>query len=153
MSEVNSELTKSQRNASNGVIPDVDIRKLKCDKSFIISNMTNKDVIGSIQGYDIDENAQNIYISSELKPSNGERSTRKIVKIPWNNINSDDWDYVELDDNSTFEDDIPTGKNYLTEFEGIQYISNNEVYLTVAYHDPSQEGDLTVMNRIYRVTW
>nr|WP_290626337.1 helveticin J family class III bacteriocin [Lactobacillus sp.] len=43
---------------------------------------------------------------------------------------------------------------YLTEFEEIQLIGNNDLSLTVAYHDPyNRTTNLTVMNRIYRVTW
>lgn len=148
MNEVNSELTKSQHNVSNNIIPDVDIRDLSCEKSFKIENMTDKSVIGSIQGYDIDENAENIYISSGYSPTSSEYKndkSRKVVKIPWGSNNKADWDIASV---PQIEE-----QGYETEPEGIQYIGNNDVYLTVAYHDPSQEGDLTVMNRIYHVTW
>ncbi|MGQ5709713.1 helveticin J family class III bacteriocin [Lactobacillus sp. PSON] len=144
MKEVNVALTRSQSNVSNGIIPDVDIRNLHCDKSFEIKEITKSNKVGSLQGYDIDDGANNIYISSQFAGNN----ERKIVKIPWNSDNPNEWQSIDL----TYDHTIDVS-GYYTEFEGIQLIGNNDVYLTVAYHDPKQSNDLTVMNRIYRVSW
>ena len=131
MAEVNEKLTQSQYNVSNGIIPDVDIRNLDC-----------RNKVGSIQGYDIDKDANNIYISSQYAG----QLERKIVKIPWGETNSNNWERVNLTNNSTL-----TIEGYKTEFEGIQYISDNNLYLTVSYHRESDA--LTTINKIFRVSW
>lgn len=142
MAEVNEKLTQSQYNVSNGIIPDVDIRNLDCRKSFMISGITDSNKVGSIQGYDIDKDANNIYISSQYAG----QLERKIVKIPWGETNSNNWERVNLTNNSTL-----TIEGYKTEFEGIQYISDNNLYLTVSYHRESDA--LTTINKIFRVSW
>lgn len=157
MKQANDKLTDSQYHVSNGIIPDVDIRSLDLQKSFRIPNITDSSKIGSLQGYDIDNGANNIYISSEYGPEDDTLKSRprKIVKIPWNATQPEQWDYVELTQNPIFDQGIPAGKTYITEFEGIQLIGNNDLYLTVAYHDHynSEKTNLTVMNRIYRISW
>lgn len=40
---------------------------------------------------------------------------------------------------------------YPTELEGIQVIGNNDLYLTVAYHNKNGVG--TIGNQIFRVKW
>ncbi|NRN98707.1 class III bacteriocin [Lactobacillus helveticus] len=142
---------------SNGTSP-VDIRNYAsdCKDAFKISNLSGSNgLIGSLQGFDFsyDEvtNQGYIYISSQYSPNDGDGGeSRKIVKIPWRSTDPSEWEEVDLRTNlGTLDEDAGS---YRTELEGIQLIDNNDVYLTVAYHDPSQ-GNLTVMNRIYRVTW
>lgn len=145
MSEANEKLTQSQYNVSNGIIPDVDIRNLKCEKSFMINGLGDSSKVGSLQGYDIDENANNIYISSQYAGA----AERKIVKIPWGETNTNNWDKVNL--NSQAANNVLDIEGYYTELEGIQYISNNSLYLTVSYH--RRTDGLTVMNKVYRVSW
>lgn len=142
LSDVNNAL-------DNAGISDVNIQNLTCVKAFTIPDFVND--IGSIQGYDIDNGANNIYVSSQFSPvSSDTHQARKIVKIPWGDINTGDWDFVNLDSNSTIDN---FSGNYQTEFESVQVIDNNNVWLTVAYHDMNQSDHLTVMNRIYRVSW
>ncbi|WP_172619762.1 helveticin J family class III bacteriocin [Lactobacillus helveticus] len=142
LSDINAALDNAGTN-------DVNIQNINCVKAFVIPNLISD--IGSIQGYDIDNGANYIYISSQYSPvSNDSRQTRKIVKIPWGDTNSNDWDFVNLDSNATIDN---FSGNYQTEFESMQVIDNNNVWLTVAYHDMNQSNHLTVMNRIYRVSW
>lgn len=131
MAEVNEKLTQSQYNVSNGIIPDVDIRRLDCKKSFMISGLGDSSKVSSIQGYDIDKDANNIYISSQkAKKDPSEANTeRKIIRIPWGETNSNNWDRVDLTANTSLD-----VSGYYTEFEGIQYISDRSLYLTVSYH-------------------
>lgn len=114
-------------------------------RAFKIDNLVGN--IGSIQGYDIDDNL-NIYISSEYHPdqNNIYSKPRKIVKIPWGTTEEYQWDIVHLDNASAL--DI---SGYATEFEGIQVNSENNLYLTVAYH--SVKDYTTKYNRIYKITW
>ena len=148
MAEVNEKLTRSQYNVSNGIIPDVDIRTLDCKKSFMISGLGDSSRVGSIQGYDIDENANNIYISSQkAKDDPKDADTeRKIVKIPWGETNTANWEKVNLTTNGVLD-----VAGYYTELEGIQYISDRSLYLTVSYHRRSD--GLTAMNKIFKVSW
>lgn len=114
-------------------------------RAFKISNLVGQ--IGSIQGYDIDKNL-NIYISSEYHPdkTNIVSKPRKIVKIPWGTTQQSQWSIINLD--SATDLDI---SGYATEFEGIQVNKENDLYLTVAYHN--SKNYTTEYNRIYKVTW
>lgn len=102
------------------------------------------DEVKSIQGYDIDNNL-NIYVSSERAPK-GSSAPRSIVKIPWGTTDSNSWDKIDLRNNKNL--DI---NGFYTEFEGIQVIGENNLYLTIAYHDANT--GTTKNNRIYRVNW
>lgn len=130
----------------NAGVNDVNIQTLTSVKAFIIPSFV--DNIGSIQGYDIDNGANYIYVSSQHSPGY-EDISRKIVKIPWGSKNPSEWDFVRLDSNSTINS---FSGNYQTEFESVQVIDNN-VWLTVAYHDMDTSTNLTVMNRIYKISW
>lgn len=135
LGDINDALTSAGTN-------DVNIQNIKCEKAFMIPNFVGQ--IGSIQGYDIDNGANYIYVSSQKAGD----TERKIVKIPWGSKNSSNWELVDLTYNSVLDEDA---SGYYTELEGIQLIDENDLYLTVAYH---QESDtLTAMNRIYRVSW
>lgn len=103
------------------------------------------DEVKSIQGYDIDNNL-NIYVSSEYAPDKSDTSSkpRSIVKIPWGSTNSDSWDKIDLKYNTRL--DI---SGFYTEFEGIQVVNENKLYLTVAYHKDGK----TKYNRIYQINW
>lgn len=125
---------------NNAGTADVNIQNINCVKAFVIPNFVGQ--IGSIQGYDIDNGANYIYISSQYAGN----SDRKIVKIPWGSTDSANWEEVSLTNVSSLNED-----GYYTELEGIQLISDNDLYLTVAYHRDSDA--LTSMNRIYRVNW
>lgn len=141
LSDINTALNNAGTN-------DVNIQRIECQDAFMIPSFQNE--VGSIQGYDISNGGKYIYISSQYDPKHSDR-TRKIVKIPWKETNSSNWEKVDL----TNADNLDS-LNYHTEFEGIQLISDNELYLTVAYHDPDNvknNNELTVMNRIYRIKW
>ncbi|TSO25569.1 helveticin J family class III bacteriocin [Lactobacillus sp. LL6] len=138
LNDVNSALNNA------GTTP-VDIRNISYVKSFEIPNIESTSVVGSLQGFDVDENGDYIYISSQKA---GDPTNRKIVKIPWGDTNTSDWDYINLSYATSL--DIA---NHYTEFEGIQLIGNNDLYLTVAYHNTTKPGNMTDINRIYRVNW
>lgn len=89
----------------------VDIRNISYIKSFEIPNITSDSVVGSLQGFDIDDSGNYIYISSQRS---GGATSRKIVKIPWGDTNTNDWDYINLEYAPI---DIA---NHYTELEGIQ---------------------------------
>lgn len=130
---------------------DVNIQNITCQKAFKIPDFQSE--VGSIQGYDVSNKGKYIYVSSQYSPEKSARNhdnSRKIVKIPWGETNSSNWEKVDLTNNGIFDE-----SDYKTEFEGIQLVKDNDLYLTVAYHDPdnNEETDLTVMNRIYRITW
>lgn len=125
---------------NNAGTADVNIQSINCVKAFMIPNFVGQ--IGSIQGYDIDNGANYIYVSSQFANDDD----RKIVKIPWGSTDSLNWEKVQLTDVQSLNED-----GYYTELEGIQLISDNDLYLTVAYHRDSDT--LTSMNRIYRVNW
>lgn len=137
----------------------VDIRNYsdECCGGFKLSDLSGiNGSVGSLQGFDFSFNGSTgyIYISSQYSPNSGDGGqSRKIVKIPWGDTNPDDWEEVNLRQNPGTIDAVnPQNVPYRTELEGLQLMGDNDVYLTVAYHDPSQD-DLTVMNRIYRVNW
>lgn len=137
LNDINSRLN------SAGLTP-VDIRQVPCITSFEIPHIERNTVVGSLQGFDIDDSGNNIYISSQ---GAGDTANRKIVKIPWKSTDTNNWTYVNL---QYAPIDIV---NHYTEFEGIQLISNNDLYLTVAYHNVTKANDETDINRIYRVSW
>lgn len=118
----------------------------QCISAFKIDNLIGK--VGSLQGYDIDDNL-NIYISSEYSPDKIyplQSKPRKIVKIPWNTTEKYQWDTIILDNNQDLDD-----SGYATEFESVQVNNENDIYLTVAYHDEWKYD--TKKNKIFRITW
>ncbi len=133
LSDINSALNAAGTN-------DVNIQSINCVKAFMIPNFVGQ--IGSVQGYDIDNGANYIYVSSQYAGN----SDRKIVKIPWGSTDSNQWESADLTNVSTLD-----VSGCYTELEGIQLIDENDLYLTVAYHRSSDA--LTTMNRIYRVSW
>ena len=148
LNDINNALTgRSAYNISN--LPVV--------SQFAISDMTQnlshtkdpeKVKIGSIQGYDIDDEF-NIYISSEFSPSKGGSSNeRHIYKIPWGSTTKSDWIDINLTDNTAVD-----YNGYPTEFESVQVIGTNHLYLTVAYHGYKGASWKTLYNRIYEVSW
>ncbi|WP_297815614.1 class III bacteriocin [uncultured Lactobacillus sp.] len=143
LADINQALDKAQEDTS-----DVNIQNINCLAAFNIPNF-NTNPLQSIQGYAID-NQKNIYISSQPSPSKDwfglsrQGKNREIVKIPWGETNPDNWLVLGLDQNRTLD-----CIGYLTEFEGIQILGENDLYLTVAYH---RDSDLTTLkNRIYHV--
>ena len=70
----------------------------------------------------------------------------KIVKIPWEATEASEWDIIRLDNSFKLNE-----SGYVTEFEGIQVNSENDLYLTVAYHDSSDYT--TRKNKIFKINW
>lgn len=138
----------------------VDLRNYSddCIDAFKIQNISGiNGLIGSLQGFDFSFDRSSmagyIYISSQYGPTTGDGGeSRKIVKIPWRSTDPTEWEEVDL---STVDIDAnnENGNPYATELEGIQLLNDNDVYLTVAYHDKDKNNNLTVMNRIYEITW
>lgn len=136
-----------------GTGEDVPITSLSCKSAFMINdfvgtlgNLQNDPIGGSIQGYDIDDE-RNIYISSEKSPSSKEpyQHPRKLVKIPWGETNTNNWEFADLDD------DYMDVSGHISELESIQVIDSHTMYLTVSYHE---EGSLTTdRQRIYEIDW
>lgn len=150
LKDINDALDNNGTNA-------VDIREQTCIDAFKITNLSGANgLVGSLQGFDFSFNEQNktgyIYISSQYSPDKGTiAGSRKIVKIPWKSTDPSEWEEVNLDNNTSFD-----YKNYKTEFEGIQLIGDDELYLTVAYHDykPNEKVKWpTVVNMIYKISW
>ncbi|RVU71377.1 hypothetical protein EJK17_02755 [Lactobacillus xujianguonis] len=143
LAEVNAALDQAEADNS-----DVNIQNLHCLGAFNIPNM-NTDPLKSIQGYDIDED-NNIYISSQLGPTTDflglakEGKPREIVKIPWGEADSSKWEVADL-----MHDHTVDALGFVTEFESVQVISPDEIYLTVAYH---RKSDLkSLKNRVYKI--
>lgn len=140
---INRELDQAMANNDN-----INMTNLPCLAAFTIPHF-NTDPLQSIQGYDIDQD-NNIYVSSQLGPTTNffglakEGRPREIVKIPWGEKNPDKWEVANLDDNRTLN-----VFGYVSEFESVQVINPNEIYLTVAYHQ--RDGATTLKNRIYKV--
>lgn len=129
----------------------VDLRDVPYLDSFTIDGLAG-DILNSIQGYDIDDNG-NIYISSQLAPdfSNGKYTAhhKQIVKIPVNNRQDvSQWETVNLSSDGRLD---VTGQH--TELEGIQILSENHCYLTVAYHANVSGKNKTVSNKIFEISW
>ncbi|MDF7683837.1 helveticin J family class III bacteriocin [Lactobacillus sp. ESL0679] len=131
---------------------DVSLWNLSSIDSFKIPNLTDSSVIGSIQGYDIDEN-NNIIISSEYsKDYSG--TERKIYIIPWGATSKSQWTYVDLStngQNASYAQNNIDISGYYTEFESVQVIGINDVYLTISYHNST--SGTTEFSRIIEVTW
>lgn len=133
----------------------VDITQLNCLDAFMIPNLSgSRGQVGSLQGFafnhyfDQSGKEQNdLYISSQ-PASDKVGHDRKIVKIPWREPNPLNWELVDLTEQPALK--IP---GYYTELEGLQLIGNNEVYLTVAYHQQFLAKNPTKINKLYRVTW
>lgn len=143
LSDINNELNKVGTGDVN--LKENQYLRDHCVSAFEVPDFVTK--VGSIQGYDID-NDMNVYISSEAHPTKGSKvsKTRKIVKIPWNTTQEVQWDFIWLDGNSKL--DMPS---YTTEFESIQVKDSNDLYLTVAYHN--NRTYTTEYNKIFRITW
>lgn len=93
LSDVNNAINKQGTN-------DVNLKTNSladyCLYAFEVDDLVGQ--IGSLQGFDIDDN-MNIYVSSEASPtSNSDSKPRKIVKIPWGTTESYQWDTLSLDD-------------------------------------------------------
>ncbi|WEV44202.1 helveticin J family class III bacteriocin [Lactobacillus sp. ESL0684] len=158
LAEVNNFLDKAANNPKP--IPDVPIMDLSCQSAFkidnfvnILGNLQHDPKGGSIQGYDIDDNL-NIYISSEKSPKQGnlKQLPRKIVKIPWGITDTAQWEFADLDSENM---DI---LGYISEFESIQVIDANTLYLTVSYHKKAKDFETgkrlrTTKQRIYQIDW
>ncbi|RHW48913.1 helveticin J family class III bacteriocin [Lactobacillus bombicola] len=115
---------------------------------FYIKHITAANKIGSLQGFALDDN-NNVYLSSEYGPLKGgpSKKPRRIIKMPWGvwgKSNMHEWEILDFDN---AEIDIP---GYATEFESIQVIAQNDLCLTVSYHN---EQGVTTRSRIYRVRW
>ncbi|BDR61160.1 hypothetical protein KIM322_14210 [Lactobacillus xylocopicola] len=132
MSDINSALNRAGTS-------DVNIGNIPCLSYFAIPKITSN--IGSIQGYDLDDN-NNIYISSQYS---GEKD-RNIYKIPWGASTPGQWEQIPLTSETALN--LP---GYSTELESVQVISENDLYLTVAYH--RNTDNKTTRNRIFEVTW
>ena len=133
----------------------VDITQLNCLDAFMIPNLSgSRGQVGSLQGFALNhyfdqsgKEQNDLYISSQ-PASDKVGHDRKIVKIPWRESNPLNWELVDLTEQPALE--IP---GYYTELEGLQLIGNNEVYLTVAYHQQFLAKNPTKINKLYRVTW
>ncbi len=142
-SMINEKLDEAMTNNDN-----INMTNLPCLAAFTVPNI-NTNPLQSIQGYDIDQD-NNIYISSQLGPTTNflglakQGKPREIVKIPWGESNPDNWEVANLDDDHTLN-----VFGYVSEFESVQVINPNEIYLTVAYHQ--KDGATTLKNRIYKV--
>jgi hypothetical protein len=115
---------------------------------FYIKHITAASKIGSLQGFDLDDN-NNVYISSEYGPLKGgpSKKPRRIIKMPWGiwgQSNMREWEILDFDNADI---DIP---GYATELESIQVIAQNDLYLTISYHN---SAGTTTRSRIYRVRW
>nr|WP_251717864.1 helveticin J family class III bacteriocin [Lactobacillus agrestimuris] len=66
--------------------------------------------------------------------------------MPWNTTEKYQWDTIILDSNQALDD-----SGYATEFESVQVNNENDIYLTVAYHDAWTSD--TKKNKIFRITW
>ncbi|MEN2379908.1 helveticin J family class III bacteriocin [Lactobacillus helveticus] len=141
LSEVNEALNGKQTSGtSQGHVP---LGTLNCTHSFIIYGITN--TIPSLQGFDIDNN-YNVYVSSQLSPTaSGPRGSRQIIKIPWGINDSSNWYVANYDGYG--ELDVT---DHYSEFENIQVIDDNSLYLTVAYHNFTQDMVIGV-NKIFKI--
>lgn len=118
-----------------------ELKQCQADEVIDIDNFVGR--IGSIQGYDIDDNF-NVYVSSQYAPGTSSDRTGKIVKFNWNQPEA--WDTRDLTNDSRLKQNF---QNAETEFESIQVIGENHLYLTVAYHNNGS----TVGNQIFDIRW
>lgn len=128
---------------------DINIEQFKCLGAFMIPHF-NTDPLTSVQGYELD-NQNNIYVSSQSGPTTNwlgmakQGRPREIVKIPWGCPDPQKWEVAQLD-----KEHHLNVFGYVTEFEGMQVLSPNKIYLTVAYH--RKDNSLTTLgNRIYEI--
>lgn len=141
LSEVNDALNAKE--ASHGHVP---LSDLTCTNAFLINNISAN--IPSLQGFDID-NQYNVYVSCQKAPSSsGNSYPRQIVKIPWGETNSNNWYTAEFNSNNSVLDEA----NYYTEFESIQVIDDDSLYLTVAYHYSKSTTLETQKNKIFKLS-
>lgn len=129
----------------------VDIRTINCIAAFKVPNFSGHGgLVGSLQGFAI-SNHRDIYLSSQFADDRLGRD-RKIIKIPWAAVDPQAWELVDLAGASELE--IP---GYYTELEGLQLVSANDVYLTVAYHQSfvpaAPDKHPTKINKLYEITW
>lgn len=143
LKDINQALDRVQESSG-----DVNIQDINSIAAFNIADFDTK-AFNSIQGYGID-NERNIYISSQPSPNKNwlgiakQGRPREIVKIPWGETNSSNWELLDLDHNLDID-----CLGYVTEFEGLQVLRQNNLYLMVAYH---RDSDLTTLkNRIYHI--
>lgn len=141
LDEVNNALDRVE-----GTGQDVPITNLSCRTAFKIYNFNS--TIGSIQGYDIDD-SRNIFVSSQYSPTstNDTNRERKIYKIPWGVVDDNQWEVANL------SDDYLDVAGHISEFESVQVIDSNTLYLTVSYHDRSTSKLTSNRHRIFRVNW
>lgn len=137
----------------------VDIAQVNCLRAFKIPNLSGENgQVGSLQGFGIDHYLDqfacdrfDLYISSQPS-SDMIGADRKIIKLAWGETDASKWEMVDLTKDASLE--IP---GYYTEIEGLQVISKNDVYLTVAYHQSVDPKDSTrhptKINKVYRVIW
>lgn len=140
LEEVNNALDRVE-----GTGQDVPITNLSCRAAFRIDNFNS--TVDSIQGYDIDDD-RNIFVSSQHSPKNitDTERKRKIYKIPWGVADDDQWEVAELND------DYLDVSGHISEFESVQVIDSNTLYLTVSYHDINN-GLKSNRHRIYEIDW
>lgn len=143
LNEINTAL-----DAAEAQHEDVNIQNIKCLNAFMIPGL-NSSILNSVQGYGID-NDLNVYISSEPSPGKNifgmakEGHPRQIVKIPWGESNPENW--IQIDLNECLTLDV---LGYVTEFEGIQIVGQDDILLTVAYHRKSD--GTTLKNLIFSI--
>lgn len=144
LAEINSALDQAEAKADY-----LNIENFRCLGAFMIPHF-NSQLISSIQGYGLDEE-NNIYVSSQLGPSQNflgfycQSKPREIVKIPWGESKPENWQVANLD-----EEPILNIAGYASEFESVQVVNQNDLFLTVAYH--RKNGGTTLKNRIYEIT-
>ena len=85
-----------------------------------------------------------LFRSSQYAPGTSSDRTGKIVKFNWNQPEA--WDTRDLTNDSRLKQNF---QNAETEFESIQVIGENHLYLTVAYHNNGS----TVGNQIFDIRW
>ena len=143
LNQINAALDEAEADGS-----DVNIQNFECLGAFNVPNFDGE-LIRSIQGYDLDED-NNVYVSCQLGPTTDflglakEGKPREIVKIPWGCADPNKWEVANLDHAHVLD-----SLGYVTEFESVQVLDANNIYLTVAYH---RKSDLTTLkNRVYKV--
>ncbi|MBP2058337.1 hypothetical protein J2Z60_001516 [Lactobacillus colini] len=140
--KVNAKLDK----IGSGNIKISDLAECKAQDNYIV-DIDNIDSV-SLQGFDID-NDKNIYISSQYSPDiDGKSKPRSIYKVFWDRPEVYNWQQFDLSNYRILETNFE-GKP--TEFEGIQVIGKDHLYLTVAYHQVVNNTVSTVGNQIFEI--
>lgn len=117
--------------------------KKYCVGRFTIDDLTGTSgKIGSVQGFDIDEDL-NLYFSSQYASKGADRY---ITVIPWREDRTENWKRLDLNSVSVLDD-----KGYYTELEGLQLTNADYFYLTVSYHADSDKK--TGYSRIFKVSF